>query len=108
MSEKDTRPRKRTHHLHVPVFPEGQQRIEEVAGQAGRSVAAYFCDVGQSYPILGVMDYEKVRELAAINGDLGRLGGLLKLWLTNNPKKVHSGESAIQACWRGSEKPRIK
>ena len=97
MSEKNTPPRKRTHHLRVPVFPEEQQRIEEMASQAGRSVAAYLRDVGQSYPIRGVMDYEKVRELAAINGDLGRLGGLLKLWLTNDPKTVHFGESTIRA-----------
>lgn len=104
MSEKDTQPRKRTHHLRVPVFPEEQQRIEEMANQAGRSVAAYLRDVGQSYPIRGVMDYEKVRELAAINGDLGRLGGLLKLWLTNDPKTVHFGESTIRALLARIEK----
>ena len=72
--------------------------------QAGRSVAAYLRDVGQSYPIRGVMDYEKVRELAAINGDLGRLGGLLKLWLTNDPKTVHFGESTIRALLARIEK----
>jgi predicted DNA-binding protein len=104
MSEKDTQQRKRTHHLRVPVFPEEQQRIEEMASQAGRSVAAYLRDVGQSYPIRGVMDYEKVRELAAINGDLGRLGGLLKLWLTNDPKTVHFGESTIRALLARIEK----
>lgn len=104
MSETDTQQRKRTHHLRVPVFPEEQQRIEEMASQAGRSVAAYLRDVGQSYPIRGVMDYEKVRELAAINGDLGRLGGLLKLWLTNDPKTAHFGESTIRALLARIEK----
>jgi predicted DNA-binding protein len=104
MSEKDAQQRKRTHHLRVPVFPEEQQRIEEMASQAGRSVAAYLRDVGQSYPIRGVMDYEKVRELAAINGDLGRLGGLLKLWLTNDPKTAHFGESTIRALLARIEK----
>lgn len=104
MSEKDAQQRKRKHHLRVPVFPEEQQRIEEMASQAGRSVAAYLRDVGQSYPIRGVMDYEKVRELAAINGDLGRLGGLLKLWLTNDPKTVHFGESTIRALLARIEK----
>ncbi|MGL6088851.1 MAG: conjugal transfer transcriptional regulator TraJ [Pseudomonas paracarnis] len=104
MSDKDAQQRKRKHHLRVPVFPEEQQRIEEMASQAGRSVAAYLRDVGQSYPIRGVMDYEKVRELAAINGDLGRLGGLLKLWLTNDPKTAHFGESTIRALLARIEK----
>ena len=38
------------------------------------------------YRIEGVIDAELVRELAKINGDQGRLGGLLKLWLTNSEK----------------------
>jgi hypothetical protein len=104
MSEEATQQRKRSHHLRVPVFPNEQQRIEEMASQAGRSVAAYLRNVGQSYPIRGVMDYEKVRELAAINGDLGRLGGLLKLWLTNDPKTAHFGESTIRALLTRIEK----
>jgi hypothetical protein len=33
-----------------------------------------------------VLDYQRIEELARINGDLGRLGGLLKLWLTNDER----------------------
>jgi hypothetical protein len=35
--------------------------------------------------------------LARINGDLGRLGGLLKLWLTDDPRTARFGESTIRA-----------
>ncbi len=38
------------------------------------------------YTIQGVIDAQLVRQLAKINGDQGRLGGLLKLWLTNSEK----------------------
>jgi len=31
---------------------------------------------------LEIMDCELIREMARVNGDLGRSGGLLKLWLT--------------------------
>jgi hypothetical protein len=89
--------RKRKKHLRVPVFPEEQARIEAAATQAGRSVASFLRDVGQGYSVRGVMDYEKVRELAAINGDLGRLGGLLKLWLTDDARTAHFGENTIRA-----------
>ena len=30
-----------------------------------------------------IVDHHQVEELVTINGDLGRLGGLLKLWLSN-------------------------
>lgn len=49
-------------------------------------MAAYLRNVGMGYRIQGVIDAELVRELAKINGDQGRLGGLLKLWLTNSEK----------------------
>lgn len=61
------------------------------------SPSRYLREVGQGYQINGVVDYEQVRELARINGDLGRLGGLLKLWLTNDERTAQFGESTIHA-----------
>ena len=63
---------------------------------SGMSIAAYLREVGQGYQIKGVVDYERVRELARINGDLGRLGGLLKLWLTNDVRTAEFGEATIR------------
>ena len=45
-----------------------------------------------------IVDNERVEELAKINGDLGRLGGLLKLWLTNDARTAQFGESTIRAA----------
>jgi hypothetical protein len=36
--------------------------------------------------IKGTIDSENVLKLVKINADQGRLGGLLKLWLTDDPK----------------------
>jgi hypothetical protein len=88
---------KRKHHLRVPVLQDERQVIERQAKQAGMSVARYLREVGQGYQINGIVDYEQVRELARINGDLGRLGGLLKLWLTNDERTAQFGESTIYA-----------
>jgi len=88
--------KKRRHHLRVPVFPEEKGEIERQAKQAGMSVARFLREVGQGYKITGVVDYEQVRELARINGDLGRLGGLLKLWLTNDGRVAKFSESTIR------------
>jgi hypothetical protein len=89
--------RKRRHHLRVPVFPDEKEEIERQARQAGLSVARYLREVGQGYEIKGITDYERVRELARINGDLGRLGGLLKLWLTDDARTAKFGEATILA-----------
>ena len=89
--------RRRRQHLRVPVFPEEKDEIEANAKRAGVSVARYLRDVGQGYQIKGVMDYPHVRELVRVNGDLGRLGGLLKLWLTDDDRTARFGVSTILA-----------
>jgi hypothetical protein len=44
-----------------------------------------------------MLDHQCVEQLARINGDLGRLGGLLKLWLTDDPRTAQFGEATIRA-----------
>lgn len=51
---------------------------------------------GLGYPVLGKLDHRNVEELIRINGDLGRLGGLLKLWLTNDERTAAFGESTVR------------
>ncbi|NIF90019.1 conjugal transfer transcriptional regulator TraJ [Burkholderia sp. Cy-637] len=86
MEKKQGVTRKNGRHLRVPVLAEEEAAIKEKAEQAGLSVAAYLRNVGMGYTIQGVIDARLVRELAKINSDQGRLGGLLKLWLTNSEK----------------------
>ncbi|MFA7523203.1 MAG: conjugal transfer transcriptional regulator TraJ [Halothiobacillaceae bacterium] len=87
--------RRRKQHLRVPVFPDEKGLIEENARAAGMSVARFLREVGQGYKVQGVTDYERVRELARINGDLGRLGGLLKLWLTDDVRTAAFGADTV-------------
>jgi hypothetical protein len=61
------------------------------------SLSTFLLTVGQGYKVTGIVDFEQVRELARINGDLGRLGGLLKLWLTNDVRTAQFGEATIRA-----------
>lgn len=83
--------------LRVPVSPEEEDEIKRLAGAAGLSVAAYLRGVGLGYKVTGILDNRRVEELARINGDLGRLGGLLKLWLTNDERTKAFGEPTIRA-----------
>ncbi|MDR5803491.1 conjugal transfer transcriptional regulator TraJ [Caballeronia sp. LZ001] len=72
--------------IKVWCLPNKKANIEENARKAGMSVSMYLRNVGMGYRIKGVIDAELVLKLAKINGDQGRLGGLLKLWLTNSEK----------------------
>lgn len=83
--------------LRVPVFPYERERIEANAASVGKKVAPYLRELGMGYEVKGVLDHRRVEELARINGDLGRLGGLLKLWLTDDPRTAQFGEATIRA-----------
>lgn len=83
--------------IKVYCLPDERALIEENAKRAGMSVARYLREVGQGYKITGIVDYEHVRELARINGDLGRLGGLLKLWLTDDVRTARFTDATILA-----------
>jgi len=71
--------------LLIVVSADDRARIQERARVAGLSVSAYLRASGLGHPIRSVLDYDAVRDLAKVNGDQGRLGGLLKLWLEDRP-----------------------
>lgn len=50
------------------------------------SMSLYLRNVGIGYHIKGTIDWDLVLKLAKINGNQGRLGGLLKSLLTNSEK----------------------
>ena len=83
MKEKDLKNRKDYPPIKVYCFPEEKQTIEQHARSTGLSKSSYLLRVGMGYPIRSIVDHHQVEELVKINGDLGRLGGLLKLWLSN-------------------------
>jgi hypothetical protein len=96
--ENDTpRPtRKHGRHLRVPVLPDEELAIKRKAADTGLSVASYLRNVGLGFEVRGIVDNQQVEILARINGDLGRLGGLLKLWLTSDMHMAQFSEASIR------------
>lgn len=72
--------------INVYCLPEEKALIQIHARQVGHSASSYLRAIALGYTVESLLDYEHVQELARINGDLGRLGGLLKLWLTDDEK----------------------
>ena len=81
--------------LRVPVLPIEETEIKGKAMDAGLTVAEYLRNLGLGYQVPSIVDSRQVDSLLKINGDLGRLGGLIKLWLTNDKRTKLIGKSQL-------------
>ncbi|WP_279147209.1 conjugal transfer transcriptional regulator TraJ [Photobacterium carnosum] len=93
--QSNAKTRKNSPRLTVYCLSEEKELIEVNAARAGKSASAFLLAIGQGYEVAGVVDAEQVREMARINGDLGRLGGLLKLWLTDDIRTAKFKKSTV-------------
>lgn len=101
MDKKNVKPtRKHGRHLRVPVLPEEESLIKSNAAQSGLTIAEYLRRVGMGTELKSLADKDAVLELSKINADLGRLGGLLKLWLTDDAKVAHFSDETIRTLLR--------
>jgi len=73
--------RPRNRRIEVWLTPKEEAELAERANETGLSRSAYLRNVGLNHPIRSVVDLKAVADLAKVNGDLGRVAGLLKLWL---------------------------
>lgn len=81
--------RRTTSPINVWCLPAERAEIEANAKAAGLSLSAYLREVGLGIQPRSVVDYEQVAMLAQTHADLNRLGGLLKMWLTNEERGNH-------------------
>ena len=88
--------RKNGRHLRVPVLPNEETQIKSNAAIAGLSIAEYLRRVSLGYQIQSTIDKDYVLQLSKINADQGRLGGLLKLWLTQDLRVAHFDHRTIK------------
>lgn len=81
LKEGAARPRREVPPIKVWVTDADKSEVAKQAAQAGLSMSAYLLAAGLNHKIRSVLDLKAVSELARVNGDLGRVAGLLKLWL---------------------------
>lgn len=77
--------RDRINRFKVAVSTDERAAIAANAKAAGMSISAYLRALGLGHEVRSVLDHEHVMEVMRARGDLGRVGGLLKLWLTERP-----------------------
>ncbi len=100
---KQEKPKRKNIVNKVYVLPEEQRQIQRQALAAGLSISEYLRRVGMGTPVKAVIDRSHIAKMSEVNADLGRLGGLLKLWLTDRDKR-QGMEGDIRHVLRGIEK----
>ena len=85
-------PRRRGKPIEVWVTDKEKAAIAARAKEAGMARSAYLRALGLNTPVKSVLDLGAVADLAKVNGDLGRVAGLLKCWLA---EKRGEGADAI-------------
>jgi hypothetical protein len=94
---ENDRTRKDSPAVKVYCLPDERAQLQAKAMAAGMSVSSYVLHVTLGYGVRGVQDHRYVADLIRVNGDVGRLGGLFKLWLTNDERTAMAGESRIRS-----------
>jgi hypothetical protein len=86
--------------LKVYCLPIEREKIKANASAVGLPVSSYLLNVGIGYEIKSTLDSKLVGDLVKVNADLGRLGGLLKLWLTDDRKLASGGRNLTEGAVR--------
>ncbi len=94
---KNSYTRKGNPAIKVYCTPDDHAQLQANAAAARKSVSSYMLHIGLGYGVRGLQDHRTVEDLLLVNGDLGRLGGLLKLLLTNEERTAMLGETTIRA-----------
>lgn len=95
MSQKCTR--KNTPPVKVYCLPDERAQLQANARAVRKSLSTYLLNVGLGYPVQSVQDERCVEALLRVNADQGRLGGLIKMWLTNDERTAAVGELTLRA-----------
>ena len=103
-SKKRSERRRRDDVIQVRVNESELEVISANAAGAHLTTAEFLRRLGQGHTPKSKLDLAVVRDLCTVAGDLGRLGGLLKLWLTDKraSTQAHPDISAkeIDTLWR--------
>ncbi len=91
MSRRDLPP------IKVYCLQTEKDAIKQQADAVGLPMSTYLLNIGMNYQIKTILDHKKISDLAKVNGDLGRLGGLLKMWLTDDERLAHFNNEEMRS-----------
>ena len=77
------------------LTPEEYRQVNESAAKAGLSVSTFIKRVCLGHKISSAVDHQAVLALTKANADLGRLGGLFKMFLSEGKAGQHADELRV-------------
>ncbi len=104
--KKKSDKRKRTLIIPVRVTPEEKKEIELKSKKCSLAASTYLRTVGLEKRIKSTFDSQVLIELAKLRAELGRLGGLVKAWLS--PKQTDMGVTPEAKEYLKNNKPALK
>ena len=88
--------------IKVWVTAAEKAAIAEKAGAHSMSSSRYLRALGLALPIQSTVDQRAVLDLLKINADLGRLGGLIKMWLSSDQSFASDSGQALHRKLNGA------
>jgi len=79
--------RKRNKQVYIRLSEQEYALIAGHASDCSLSIPSFLRALGQGFSPSSTVDSQAITQLAKLHADLGRVGGLLKLWLTNDERK---------------------
>ncbi len=104
-TKKKSEKRARTERFYVRVTKEEKLIIEKKAAMTSKHPCTYLRDLGLEKRIKTTIDSEAIFELAQLKSELGRLGGLVKAWLS--PKQEDIGTTQESKEYLANNKPAL-
>lgn len=77
--------------IKVRVSKEEKAQLQALADACSCSIPALLRNTGLGHQVKSTLDQQAVLSLIALHADLGRVGGLLKLWLTRDDPGAGTG-----------------
>jgi len=75
--------------ITVRVNQDEQENLVSNSNKYGLKIPGYLRSLGLNYPIKSIVDEKAAANLLKVNADMGRLGGLFKMWLEDNRADKH-------------------
>jgi len=105
--KKKSEKRARNERFYVRVTSEEKQIIERKASMtSAKHGPTYLRELGLEKRIKTTFDHEVLLELGQLKSELGRLGGLVKAWLS--PKQTDIGTTQESIDYLANNKPALK
>jgi len=104
--KKKSESRKRTKRITVRFTEEEYTELKKLSAQCSQAPSTYLRVVGLNKKIKSTFDSQVIIELGKLRSELGRLGGLVKAWLS--PKQTDIGVTPESKDYLENNKPALK